>query len=332
MIIDIRKFIAQEQPLWHELERFLDRLRTGSGAALSLVEVRRLHYLYERVSADLDQLTTLASEQATCRYVSALVARAYAEIHETRARPRRLRPREWLGVTLPQAFRRRLRAFQLACAVTLAGSLFGGLVLALDPPAKEILIPFGHLMGRPAERVAEEEQVDRDTLADRKAQGAAFYITHNTRVALTTLAMGALWGVGTLVLLFYNGVLLGAVAVDYILDGQGVFLAGWLLPHGSVEIPALLLAGQAGLVLGGALIGWGRRQDLAGRLREASGDLLTLVIAMVILLVWAGIIEAFFSQYHEPAVPYWLKIAHGSAQVLVLTAYVWWSGRRSGGG
>ena len=65
------------------------------------------------------------------------------------------------------------------------------------------------------------------------------------------------WGVGTIVMLFYNGVILGAVTVDYIRAGQTKFLAGWLLPHGAVEIPSILIAGQAGLVLALALIGWG---------------------------------------------------------------------------
>jgi len=44
-------------------------------------------------------------------------------------------------------------------------------------------------------------------------------------------------GLGTIILLFYNGVILGAVVVDYILAGQATFLLGWLLPHGSFEIP-----------------------------------------------------------------------------------------------
>ena len=43
--------------------------------------------------------------------------------------------------------------------------------------------------------------------------------------------------------------ILGAVAVDYVADGQTRFLLGWLLPHGAIEIPAILIAGQAGLVL-----------------------------------------------------------------------------------
>ena len=38
-------------------------------------------------------------------------------------------------------------------------------------------------------------------------------MTHNTQVALMTLALGMTFGFGTVVMLFYNGVILGAVAL-----------------------------------------------------------------------------------------------------------------------
>src|SRR2546426_11363809 len=138
------------------------------------------------------------------------------------------------------------------------------------------------------------------------------------------------WGVGTIIMLFYNGVILGAVAADYLLAGQTKFLAGWLLPHGSFEIPAILIAGQAGLILGGALIGWGKRTALRSRLRNVSRDLVTLILGVGILLVWAGFVEAFLSQYHEPVVPYELKIAFGIVELILLSLFLARSGAERG--
>jgi uncharacterized membrane protein SpoIIM required for sporulation len=104
-------------------------------------------------------------------------------------------------------------------------------------------------------------------------------------------------------------------------------LLAWLLPHGSVEIPAILMAGQAGLVLAGALIGKGRRQGLAQRVREVGPQVLTLAGGVIVLLVWAGIVESFFSQYHQPKLPYALKIAFGLAQLAVLVLFLARSGK-----
>ena len=144
------------------------------------------------------------------------------------------------------------------------------------------------------------------------------------------------WGAGTLVLLFYNVVILGAVGVDYVLAGETRFLLGWLLPHGAVEIPAILIAGQAGLLLARAVIGRDQPYTLPVRLQRIGGDLVTLIGAVALMLVWAGLVEAFFSQLHEPHLPYETKIAFGCAELVLLTAYLWISGagrdRRGKGG
>ena len=327
MIIDLQRFIEVERPYWQELEAILDRLARDHTGSMDLVEIRRFHHLYERVSADLAQLATFSSERDTRRYLESLVGRAYGEIHETRRKPRRLQPLRWLLDTFPRTFRKHARAFQLSVAVTLLGCLFGAAIIALDPDSKSIVMPFRQLMQPPAERVAQEEQVEHDLLRGLKARGAAWYITHNTRVCLYTLALGATWGIGVVAMLFYNGVILGAVAVDYVLAGKSVFLAGWLLPHGSVEIPAILLAGQAAFVLAGAMIGWGRRLTLRERLREISPDLVTLTGGVALLLVWAGIIESFLSQYHAPVIPYAVKIGFGCAQPTGVVLFLALAGR-----
>jgi uncharacterized membrane protein SpoIIM required for sporulation len=99
------------------------------------------------------------------------------------------------------------------------------------------------------------------------------------------------------------------------------------MPHGVVEIPAILIAGQAGLVLALALIGWGKRTPLRTRLREITGDLTTLIFGVALMLVWAGFIEAFLSQYHEPVIPYNVKIAFGGVELVLLYVFLSKSGR-----
>ena len=154
-------------------------------------------------------------------------------------------------------------------------------------------------------------------------------MTHNTKVAIFTLALGLTWGIGTLIMLFYNGVILGAVAVDYVMAGESTFLLGWLLPHGAIEIPAIILAGQSGLVLAGALIGWGKPVALKMRLRKISADLVTWILGIGLMLIWAGIVEAFFSQYHEPVLPYGVKIGFGVAEFILLGLFLARSGRKN---
>jgi uncharacterized membrane protein SpoIIM required for sporulation len=328
MIINLERFLAAERPAWTELERLLDQLEAEPNLRLSLERLQHFHRLYERAAADLAKINTFASEPETRRYLESLMARAYGELHETRERRDSLHPFQWFFQTLPQTFRRHIRAFYLSLAITVAGCAFGAFALALDPSVKPVLMPFSHLMQDPAKRVAAEERATRDRLAGEHTSFSAFLITHNTRISIFTLALGMTWGVGTLVMLFYNGVTLGAVALDYVRAGETKFLLGWLMPHGVIEIPAILIAGQAGLVLALALIGWGKPIPLRARLRAIASDLVTLIFGVGLLLVWAGIIEAFLSQYHEPVIPYSAKIAFGAIELTLLVLFLAKSGAR----
>jgi len=328
VIVDLQRFITNERPFWNELEKMLDHLEAEPDARMSLGQLQLFHQLYERTAAGLARITTFSSEPEIRRYLENLVARAYGEIHETRERQRRFFPLEWLFQTLPQTFRRHIRAFYFSLAVTMVGCAFGGLAIAFDPDAKPVLMPFPHLLQDPAKRVAEEEKATYDQMQGSKTTFSAELMTHNTKVAIFTLALGMTWGFGTILMLFYNGVILGAVAVDYIRAGETKFLLGWLMPHGVIEIPAILIAGQAGLMLALAIIGRGSRLSLRARLRETAQDVVTLIFGVGLLLIWAGFVEAFLSQYHEPVISYDAKIAFGCVELILLSLFLSRSGRR----
>ena len=94
----------------------------------------------------------------------------------------------------------------------------------------------------------------RTMYAVTEAAFSAELIKHNIQVALLAAALGVTFGIGTALLLFENGVLLGAVAVHYTQQGFGLFMTAWLLPHGVFEIPSILIAGQAGFYLARLLL------------------------------------------------------------------------------
>jgi len=328
MIVDLQKFLKEEGVFWKELEAALDSLEKEPGLTMTLDEVKRFHYLYQRASAGLAKITTFSAEPDIRRYLESLVARAYGEVQESRAIPHRFSPFTWFFVRFPRTFRRHYLALLLAASIILAGCLFGGAAIVLDPGSKEVLVSFSHLQDSPAERVAREESSKEDLLAGKKMRGTAFYITHNTQVSIFMIGLGATYGIGTVILLFYNGVILGAVALDYILAGQATFLLAWLSPHGVVEIPAFLLAGQTGLILAGALIGWGRRVPLMARLRKVSADIVTMVFGIAFLLCWAGFVEAFVSQYHEPVIPYAVKTGFAVVEFFTLVLFLGFAGMK----
>ena len=328
MILDLERFQAQARPRWRDLESLLTALESRPDRRLNAAEAEQLQDLYAQTAADLNRVThgTLAHELR--QYLERLVARAYGELYYAPpVRSEIWQPRRWLRIftAFPEAFRRQARYFALAVLITLLGCTLGGLAVHYDPASVDVLLPSDYLRN-PGERVHEEEQGQsrhRDS-AQIEAAFSAQLIKHNIQVALLAAALGVTFGIGTALLLFENGILLGAVAVRYTQQGFGLFMTAWLLPHGVFEIPSILIAGQSGFYLARLLLR--RREDRD--VRQSMREWLVLVAGMAMMLVWAGLMEAFFSQHHAPVLPYWFKVAVAAAELVLLTIYLSMTGRR----
>lgn len=328
MIVDIQRFVAGRRDAWEELSRTLDRMESTSLNTRTLAELMRFDYLYRRVCVDLVRVRADGGARSVEQYLESLVSRAFSIRREGRHRRVRFAPGFWFFVTFPQAVRRHALALAVTVGVVAAGGAFGGIACALDGESREVLLP-GFLHLSPSERVEQELEHRGEHMSGHKATFSGWLIAHNIKVSLMTIAFGITAGVGSVILLFTNGVLIGAVAFDYVADGHARFLMGWLLPHGAVEIPALLLAGQAALVLAASLTGIGRQgRTLRQRLRDAGPDITTIIGGLSVMLVWAGVVEAFLSQYHEPVLPLAFKVSFGTAELLAVVLFFVFSGRR----
>ena len=329
MILDLQRFTREERPLWSELASLVDLIETNPEHKLTVEEAGRLHYLYERTAADLGRVSEMAGAPELVHELEGLVAKAYATIHASAGRARKFSLFRWFTHLFPRTVRKHRAALAVSVALFLAGGVFGGMSTMLDASAKRALVPegFRHLLEDPSKRVREEEAGEGRHVSSHSASFSTMLMTHNTRVSLFVLALGVTWGIGTAIMMFYNGILLGLVFVDFIRAGEAAFVFGWLLPHGVIEIPAILLAAQAGLIVAGAVIGRGSRLPLADRFRERLPDVLVIIGGVAVMLVWAGLVEAFISQYHAPVLPYGVKIAFGIVEFIVLLTFLLLAGR-----
>jgi uncharacterized membrane protein SpoIIM required for sporulation len=331
MILDLERFQAQARPRWRDLESLLAALESRPDRRLNPGEAEQLQELYAKTAADLNRVTHGALAPELRQYLERLVGRAYAELYfAPPARSDLWQPRRWLRIftLFPETFRRHSRYFALAVLITLLGCAFGGLAVRYDPASVDVLLPADYLRD-PGHRVHEEEQGEGRHLHSTQTEAAfsAQLIRHNIEVALLAAALGVTFGIGTALLLFENGVLLGAVAVHYTRLGFGLFMTAWLLPHGAFEIPSILIAGQAGFYLARLLLR--RREDR--NVRQSMREWLVLIAGLTMMLVWAGLMEAFFSQHHQPVLPYGFKVAIAAAELVLLTIYLLMIGRRETG-
>ena len=309
------RFRENRHERWRRLDQLLDRVAREEFSGLSAADAEEFYTLYRLAASDLNLVQTRAGHPALHDYLEALVARAHAAL--AAPRPGRLWPawKHMIRHAFPAAVRRQRAAVGAAAALLLAGALFGGVLTLTVPDAAMAFLggSFPDHLRPPSERV------DRDTgdaapalPASAQLTFAVYLFCNNARVSALAFALGFTFGIGTAILLFYNGAILGCVAARYFADGFGVFFLAWAGPHGSVELPCVALAGAAGLILGRAL--WRGRGRLAERLLPERSDLVAMLAGVTAWLMLAGAVEAGFSQLHPPLMPYAVKL--GIAAVL----------------
>jgi uncharacterized membrane protein SpoIIM required for sporulation len=318
--MDLTTFLRQRRPDWRRLEEILGHVEGSGLSALDDERAVEFGRLYRRAASDLNQAQTFVSGEATERYLNDLVARSYLAIYgKTRVDLRALVGHLVRGY--PAVFRRHLPHFLLATILFAAGGAFGYLASRYDPDvARAFLLPQDMPTIQPGGEGESSHEAEAHT-PDLVAGFSAFLFTHNVQVSLTAFALGILFGVVTAWLMFYNGVLMGALAAVFVEAGQGRAFATGVLPHGVLEIPACLIGGAAGFVLAGAILRarpWPRGAELA----RAGKQAVLLVSGCVPLLAVAGLLEAGVARAPDSLLAAGVKLAVAGVFGLLFLAYV----------
>ncbi len=152
-----------------------------------------------------------------------------------------------------------------------------------------------------------------------------FYIMNNIGIAFQTFASGLLLGLGSLFFLLFNGLMIGAVAGHLTRIGYSETFWSFVVGHGAFELTAIALAGAAGFKLGWALLAPGRLPR-GEALRLAASKAVQLVAGVILLLLLAAFIEAFWSSttFASPTIKY----AVGAGLWTLVLGYLLLAGKR----
>jgi uncharacterized membrane protein SpoIIM required for sporulation len=151
----------------------------------------------------------------------------------------------------------------------------------------------------------------------------AFYIMNNIGVALRTFAGGLVFGIGSFLILLFNGVQIGAVAAHLSFAGHHENFWTFVIGHGAFELPAIALAGVAGARMGLSLLLPGPFGRLDA-LRLAARDAVKLLYGVIVMLLLAAGLEAFWSASPTPAM---VKYIVGGILWLIVIVYFALAGR-----
>lgn len=318
--MELSEFVEQKRPRWVALEKLLDQAEREGLGKLPLDDARALSKLYRAASADLLWVRARSGAAEVSEYINDLVGRAYALTYPGK-RFRWAEIGKFLLFGFPDLMKKEWRVFVASALLFWAGFGFGWIGMMFDPEAAPYLVPEQHLKTDPTKRAAEEAENSGSTTGEQ-ATFSSFLFTHNIQVAFLAFALGVTAGIGTAIMLFSNGVLLGALGWVYASKGLMGWFWAWILPHGIPEITAICIAGAGGFVLARGLVapqGLSRRQGL---LLESAGAV-RLLMGTLALFVLAGLIEGTISQIHPPRLSIAFKLSFALVVGSLVYAYLW---------
>ena len=290
------RFREEREADWKQLEQIIARAESRGVGGLSDKDMERLPGLYRQAVSSLSVARTISLDQNVVAYLETLCARAYFFVYGTRSR---------MSERIAQFFARDwAAAVSAAKGPTLLAflCLFGGALLAffLTLNDNEWYWTFHSGWDSRNPNASYDElratlyETDRN-IVDMLGAFAAQLFSHNSGIAIFAFALGFAFGIPTAVLLIYNGVYLGSFYAVFWQKGLAYELTGWLFIHGVTELFAVILAGAAGFMIGGAVAFPGRKTRMQS-MREAGEKAAMVIIGAVVMLFLAALLEGFGRQ------------------------------------
>lgn len=312
--MNLESFIRTREASWQELEG-LTRKADGRAESLGSEGALRLGELYREAAADLALCRRRFPEDPVRTRLESLVQRSSALIYRGRA-ARGSGIREFFANTYWRRIAERPRPVILAALLLMLPALLAGFWAANDPVAGLSFIPeeFRGAVDPPREDGGSAGQETAFTI---------FLFSNNIRVTMLAFVLGVTAGIGTSMLLAFNGLLLGTVAGVAVEAGNGRPFLEFIIPHGPIELSCVVIGGAAGLRLGWAIVDAGprpRRIVIAEEARAAA----EMILGTMPWLVAAGLSESFV---RGSGLPLGGLAAIGIGLFAIFWGLVWFRGR-----
>ncbi len=322
------QFVTRYQQEWQQFENWLQQRgeqrsrKTPPSADLPGDET--IPQRYRRLCQQLALAQHRGYSPQLVEHLQQLMQRGHNLLYRTPT-PRWQRAVEFLFADFPLAVRSQAASMWAACALFVL-PLVGIFVLLQYKP--ELV----HLLLEPSQITQMEKMYDpnADSLGrDSGTDWAMFghYIMNNISIGLRTFASGLVAGIGTILVLVFNGITIGAVAGHLQQAGYGDPFWRFVVGHAPFELTAIVIAGGAGLQLGLRLLAPGRMRRVDA-LVEGGRIGARLCLGVAFMLLVAAFIEAFWSSIAW--VPMWGKLAVSAVLWLLVLGWLWRGGRGGG--
>jgi len=305
------QWITKRRPHWDRLSSLLAQSDSSGLDQLSRAELQELALLYRQVAADLSVLRQDSTSRTYAQHVNQLLARAHHIIYSGQ-KTNLLTIVRFLRDEYPAIFQRQIGYVIASLAVSVAFGLLGAALTSAHPDFMR------HYVGPQMIATMERHTMWTESVVSVAPLASSAIMTNNLSVSFITFAGGIVFGIGTFLSLFQNGIMLGVIGAACHHYEMSIKLWSFVAAHGSLELPSIIIAGAAGFRLGHSMLFPGAlrwKESVARGGIEAT----QLVSGIIPLLVIAGTLEGFFSPSHAAI---WLKFTVGGLLFLLLILWL----------
>ena len=308
------QFIEDNKDKWKELEQLLKRKDKDPD---------KLHDLFVKVSSDLAYASTFYPKRSVRAYLNQLTQQVFDSMEDKKTEWSLDGVKNFFGNLLPAEMYRSRKALLASFLIFTVAVLIGVISSANNPDFLAVIV------GEDYVEMTKENINKGDPMAVYKNSEQSdmfFAITiNNIRVSFLCFILGIFGTLGTIILLLYNGIMLGSFQYFFYAKGLFVesFLTIWI--HGTIEISAIIIAGAAGIVLGNGLL-FPKTYTRATSLQISAKRAVRIVVGALPLFVIAGFLESFVTRLTElPTIVKLLIILISLAYILgMYVIYPWW--------
>ncbi|UII76359.1 stage II sporulation protein M [Flagellimonas sp. HMM57] len=287
-------FVKQNKDKWVAFENVLsnkDKLQPD-----------KLSDLYIEITDHLSYAKTFYKGSNTEFYLNSLASQAHQKIYKTKRESKNRIITFW-KTEFPSMFYHHHRELLISFLVFTFFVTVGAFSAANEGNFVRSILGNGYV------NMTLENIEKGDPMAVYKQQGEFnmfLGITiNNIKVAIYAFAFGIFLGIGTLMVMLQNGIMLGSFQYFFYEKGLLWESARTIWIHGTIEISVIIIAGCAGLVLANGILFPGTYTRLESFKRGVKNGL-KIMVSTVPFFIIAGFLEGFVTRHTE--MPDWLAI------------------------
>ncbi len=249
--------------------------------------------LYVKITDDLSFAKTFYPESKTSRYLNELASKVHHSIYRTK-KERSNRLITFYRDEVPMVFASIQKQLLLSFLIFAVAAAIGALSAYKDSSFLRVILGDSYVNltidnikeGKPFDIYAKSDPVEMFLL-----------ITwNNIKVSFVAFALGITYGFGTVIVLFRNGIMLGAFFTFFFQYGLLQESLLTVMLHGVIEISAIVAAGAAGLAIGNSLL-FPKTYSRLYALQTSAKKGMKVILGLLPLFIIAGFIESFLTRY-----------------------------------